>query len=438
MQLNKAKFIFILDSINEIGISKQIDYDSIYYSGKKCSEWNKMLWELVLNDSAIFGLEIKLYEYYNFCGFLSTINRATLTYNIISQESPVISFNEFEIFLKTIHENDYIQLLNCLENEKIEENFHEYKNLILNIIKSPNNQEDWIFDKYLTQNKNYELPNIIDYRNELLDVRCQGSQGSSYAHSVSCISEWQYKRNYNISEYMSPQFFHNNMENLYYDISNNNEGIYGKNVMKLLKTIGICREKLYPYGLIEDKFKIKESCYLDAKNNKIKGYGKILSLESLKYSLNYNGPCLIVVPVYNHGTQFWINDKDRLFPLGFHAMTIVGYLEDCFIIRNSWGKDWGDKGYCYYYFKDWGSHLEVWTSLDLEDSYIKSEVSKIISESNTKLNLDLELELELEVQVEPNIFIDIDLLDESNPMIPKNKNNCDKCLQFIKDLCIKL
>lgn len=33
-----------------------------------------------------------------------------------------------------------------------------------------------------------------------------------------------------------------------------------------------------------------------------------------------------------------------------HAMCIVGYEDDnTFIIRNSWGDDWGDKGYCYCY-----------------------------------------------------------------------------------------
>ncbi len=32
---------------------------------------------------------------------------------------------------------------------------------------------------------------------------------------------------------------------------------------------------------------------------------------------------------------------------GGHAVCLVGYTEDYFIVRNSWGKSWGDKGFAY-------------------------------------------------------------------------------------------
>jgi C1A family cysteine protease len=34
--------------------------------------------------------------------------------------------------------------------------------------------------------------------------------------------------------------------------------------------------------------------------------------------------------------------------IGAHAMLVVGYTKDAFIVRNSWGTAWGDNGYCYF------------------------------------------------------------------------------------------
>ena len=251
------------------------------------------------------------------------------------------------------------------------------QNMILNVTPSPQDSRDWIYNNFK------EIPDILDLRYDLHPIRNQGNQGTCYAQSAACMKEWQEKKDYGLNEYLSPQFFYNNRFNWYDENTKNDEGMFGRDVMKILKDIGICTEEEYPYGLREKKNNIPKYCYTQASEHKIKGYAQIKSIDSLKQSLNNNGPCLIAFPVYNYTNEMWIQKKNESFK-GGHAMTIVGYLEDCFIIRNSWGVQWGDDGYCYYKFKDWGSHWEIWTTIDDESfPQPKPEINSESSESKS-------------------------------------------------------
>ena len=256
------------------------------------------------------------------------------------------------------------------------ENNNDNLTFKLNIIKSPLDNRDWII-----KNNNLRFPSSLDYRFQLQPIRNQGSQGTCYAQSAACMKEWQEKKDYGFDFYFSPQFFYNHRPNNYDQNDNNDEGMFGRDVMKLLMTIGICSEQQYPYGRIESKDDIDIQLKQEALQHRIKNFARIETIDSLKYSLYQNGPCLIAFPVFNYGMEMWKPQFENQATSGGHAMTVVGYTSDSFIIRNSWGYHWGDKGYCYYKFEDWGSHWEIWTTVDE-----KTELKDPNSDDNLDIN----------------------------------------------------
>tara|TARA_B110000037_G_scaffold219923_1_gene286197 strand:+ start:1180 stop:1935 length:756 start_codon:yes stop_codon:yes gene_type:complete len=244
-------------------------------------------------------------------------------------------------------------------------------NYICNIKKSQFDKMDY---EYIgSKNNNIKIPEILDYRPELQPIRNQGKQGSCYAQCVACVKEWQEKKDYGFNQYFSPQFFYNNRTNKYDENKNNDDGMNGRDVMKLMMKIGICSEESYPYGKIENKNNITDEVYNEAKNHIIKGYARVYNMDNLKKCLFNNGPCFITFPVYNFENDFWKKTGKKI---GGHAVTIIGYNKDGFIIRNSWGRKYGNDGYWLYKYSDWNSHSEIWTTIDDKSKYIKYEDKK--------------------------------------------------------------
>ena len=271
---------------------------------------------------------------------------------------------------------------------------------ICNIKKSLKDPRDYIYI-----GKEQEIPNTLDYRNELNRIRDQGVQGTCFAQTAACVKEWQERKNNNFMGYFSPQFFYNNRYNKYDIDKTNDEGMFSRDVMKLMKNVGICREDIYPYGKIEDKSEILPEMYDDAKKNIIKSYAQVNSLKKLKESLYENGPCLIAFPVYNYSSEFWLKQGSN--DLGGHAVTVVGYTENGFIIRNSWGESWGNYGYSIYNYEDWGAHWEVWTVIDENIKYKVEETEEDTEDDidETVDNQDIDDEESSEFELEEDNHI---------------------------------
>lgn len=95
---------------------------------------------------------------------------------------------------------------------------------------------------------------------------------------------------------------------------------------------------------------------------KIRKYALLKSELSLKQAILMNGPCLAALRVYNFGYEFW--DKNLGEYQGVHCISIIGWNKNGFIIRNSWGASWGNKGYTLIPYEDFSQILEMWTIID--------------------------------------------------------------------------
>lgn len=223
---------------------------------------------------------------------------------------------------------------------------------ILSIEKSPVDTRDYVYETSLTVDT--FLPETFDCRPSMLNVRDQGPNGTCAAFTASSIKEYQERKQIDFQEYMSPQFVYNNREN------KTTEGMYSRDLMKILNKIGIVPETMYPYG---SKSKMTAELLHQASNYRICGYAMALTVDGLKSAIYKNGPALLAVPVYNYGPRLWKPSAGQKL-LGGHAMTMVGWTTNGFIVRNSWGNNWGNNGYTIFPYADWGLQWEIWTTID--------------------------------------------------------------------------
>lgn len=223
-------------------------------------------------------------------------------------------------------------------------------------LKSPDDNRDYIAESIYARETNF--PETLDYRKDLLSVRDQRSQSSCFAFAAACVKEWQEKKDVGLDEYMSPQFIYNNRMNY------NMAGMYGRDVMKILLEYGSCLERTYPYGRIEPKDEISQKVYDEAENYRIQSYARVNTIDGVKKALYKNGPCIISFPYFNSKSEFWKPYSPDDYRRGGHAVAIVGYNEEGFILRNSWGRSWNGNGYTIYKYSDFGLHWEIWTTVD--------------------------------------------------------------------------
>jgi Papain family cysteine protease len=120
---------------------------------------------------------------------------------------------------------------------------------------------------------------------------------------------------------------------------------------RLLTEQGTCRQELWP-DTSEVPVTSERVLTTDAAKHVLPATPLPISLEDARKVLSAGCPVHISI---NTGQGFSDIGRDGMFNAaespsgqhGRHAMLMVGYTGNFYIVKNSWGADWGDQGYCY-------------------------------------------------------------------------------------------
>lgn len=304
--------------------------------------------------------------------------------NYAALSSEEIDFRKMNEDLKSYEvkirrQTEYIRTLeNDLKSCEIQKKQSEEKSKVLT--KDGFRFGDTIFRTDPIENipleKTYEplkgrtLPKSVDLRKNFSPIKSQGQVGSCLAFSVTSIFEYILKKNHRLDADLSERFLYYNgrlylqqREGISADVPIEDKGIAFIDAFNTLKKEGICTEdfcRYDPTGKNKNE-KPSDEAYEDgklrlvteAKNVELREY-------DIKAALNEGYPVAVAVNLYEsfgsgpHGfvdmpTEEEVRNWNGLDLHSCHAMVICGYSDESkvFVVRNSWGKDFGDGGYCY-------------------------------------------------------------------------------------------
>ena len=212
-------------------------------------------------------------------------------------------------------------------------------------------------DVYCKPNFTNVTSSIIDLRDHCPGIYNQGKLGSCTANAIAAAYEYdEIKQNINNLFIPSRLFIYYN-ERCIEHTEEYDSGARIRDGVKTVASIGVCPETDWPYNTSMFSTKPYDKCYTVAARNKSRQYKRIShDINHLKACLSEGIPVIFGFAVYKSfedddiaktGIMKMPGKTEPM--LGGHAVLLVGYNDDketC-IVRNSWGVEWGDKGYFY-------------------------------------------------------------------------------------------
>jgi len=211
--------------------------------------------------------------------------------------------------------------------------------------------------------ENIVLPKEVNLITKMPPVYDQGSLGSCTANGIGgCIDAAHIIQG--LPSFTPSRLFIYYNERLMEGTIGSDSGAQIRDGIKSVASIGTCSENEWPYDISKFKKKPSLPCYRNARKDVILKYERLSGITSYKTALAKGYPFVFGMSVYESfespevaKTGIVPMPKTTESSLGGHCVMGIGYNDalKSFICRNSWGSEWGMKGYFmlpYDYFND--------------------------------------------------------------------------------------
>jgi C1A family cysteine protease len=240
------------------------------------------------------------------------------------------------------------------------------------------------------------LPASIDLRKWCSPIEDQGTLGSCTANAGAGLIEYYQRRAHGKHLDASRLFLYKATRNLLGWTGD--QGAYLRTTMKAMVLFGVPPEKTFPYKIADFDAEPPAFGYAFAQNYKTIRYYRLdppgsnpaKVLELLKENLAAELPMMFGFSVYSSIPGIGASSGDIPFPQpgdrheGGHAVVAVGYNNNkkiggdkgALLIRNSWGVNWGEKGYGWipYRYVLEGLAVDFWSLV--EASFVDTDLFK--------------------------------------------------------------
>jgi C1A family cysteine protease len=225
-----------------------------------------------------------------------------------------------------------------------------------------------------------KLPAAVDLRSKFPPPYDQGELGSCTGNAIAGAIQFGRRKQKQKPDFTPARLFIYYNERAMEGTVNVDSGAQIRDGIKSVVKQGACSEKTWPYVITKFTVKPPPPAYQEASNFQVTSYSRLTqTLTQLKGCLASGYPFVFGFTVYE-SLESPAVAKSGVMPmpaapekvLGGHAVVAAGYddASQRFIIRNSWGSKWGQKGYFtmpYAYITESNLADDFWTIRLVED-----------------------------------------------------------------------